>query len=296
MSELPPERLIRRVGWDDGADHPADVFRERGERQWALVKSLTSEPLRDKRILDFGCGVGRILRPAVDDSPDARFWGCDIDGPSVEWLSAELEGRAEIFRSPEVPRLPFADGLFDVIYAFSVFTHLVDNWSSWLLELHRLIRDDGVLALTVFGPGHSTFAGEPVSEELIGMNVLYPSASWDLGGPLILHSEWWLRAHWGRVFEIVELRLGDPAGSAPLYGQGLVVMRKRPVELATEDLERPEPGEEREIAALRQNVASLRREVARQAAIYQTKSWRLTAPLRGATGRVRRELEKHRRS
>lgn len=87
------------------------------------------------------------------------------------------------------------DGQFDLIFAFSVFTHLVDSWSAWLLELHRVLKVGGLLIVTVFGPGHSSVGEEPVGEEIIGMNILYPSATWDLGGPLVLHSEWWLRAH-----------------------------------------------------------------------------------------------------
>ena len=33
-----------------------------------------------------------------------------------------------------------------------------------------------------------------------------------LDGPgrrLVFHSEWWLRAHWGRAFEVVSIRQGD---------------------------------------------------------------------------------------
>jgi SAM-dependent methyltransferase len=245
-------------------------------------------------VLDFGCGVGRILRQAVADSPSTEFWGCDIDAPSVHWLEGHLSGRAHVLRAPDAPPLPLPDRHFDLIYAFSVFTHLVDSWSAWLLELRRVLADDGTLIITVAGPGRSNFVGEPVSEEIIGMNVFTPSASWDVGGPLVMHSEWWLRAHWGRAFEILELRPSDEAGPPPLYGQGLVVMRKRPGPLSTADLEAIEPNEPREFAALKQNVMSLRREIARHSAVYDTRSWRLTAPLRSASGLIRSRLAQRR--
>jgi len=286
--DLPPERLMRRVGWDIHAAHPSDVFEQRGALQWEFIKSRlpSGSEVEGMRILDFGCGVGRILRAAVRADPGAEFVGCDIDQPSIDWLERDLAGRARVFTSGELPPLPLDGGGFDLVYAFSVFTHLVDSWSAWLLELHRVLATDGIAVLTIFGPGHEAFGEEVVSAERIGMNVLYPSASWDTGGPLILHSEWWLRAHWGRAFEIVALIPGEPAGPAPLYGQGVVVARKLPVELSIADLERPEPDEPREIAALQQNVASLRREVARHAAIYQTRSWTLTAPHRSARRRI----------
>jgi hypothetical protein len=54
--------------------------------------------------------------------------------------------------------------------------------------------------------------GEPYREDEVGMTVL---RHWETGdaGPDVLHSEWWLRAHWGRAFEILEVarppRRGD---------------------------------------------------------------------------------------
>jgi len=281
---------MRRVGWHVNAGHPAEVFDERGREQWRLIRSLLVHDggLDGASILDFGCGVGRVLRHAVTENPEADHWGCDLDARSVEWLQGNASPRLHVFQSAEWPPLPRPAGQFDVIYAFSVFTHLVDSWSAWLLEMHRLLKDDGILIATVFGPGHDAFAGERVAEEVIGMNVLTPSANWDDGGPLILHSQWWLRAHWGRAFEILELRAGDPAGHGPLFGQGLVMMRKRPGTFTVEQLERAEPGEARELAAARQNVASLRREIAVQSRYLTSRSWRLTAPLRALGRRARR--------
>ncbi len=283
---------MRRVGWDIHARHPADVFEERGRNQWGFIKSLLPGDwyFEGKRILDFGCGAGRILQPAMVDDPEGEYWGCDIDARSVEWLRRHLAPPLHVFQTRDWPPMQLPDRHFDLIYAFSVFTHIVDSWSAWLLELHRVLKDDGILIATVFGPGHSAFAEEPVAEGIIGMNVLYPSASWDVGGPLVVHSDWWLRAHWGRPFEILDLRPGDPPGPPPLFGQGVVVMRKRCGALTTEELEQPEPGEPRELAALRENVSSLRREVARQNVSLTSRSWRLTAPLRAAAQLLRKHL------
>lgn len=281
---------MRRVGWHVNARHPADVFEERGRDQWRFIKSHLPDEwsFEGKRILDFGCGVGRVLRHAVAEDPEGEFWGCDIDTRSVEWLRGHLSPPAHIFQTGDWPPMQQADRHFDLIYAFSVFTHLVDSWSAWLLELHRVLKDDGVLIATVFGPGHSSFAGESIDEDIIGMNVLFPAAAWDAGGPLILHSEWWLRTHWGRAFEILELRPGEPAGPPPLFGQSVVVMRKRRGVFTTEELECPQPDEPRELAALSQNVSSLEREVARHAVYLTSRSWKLTAPLRAMARGLRK--------
>jgi hypothetical protein len=107
-----------------------------------------------------------------------------------------------------------------------------------------------------------------------------------------VHSEWWLHAHWGRAFEIVELRPGVPGGPPPLFGQSILVMRRRPGSVTTAELERFEPDEPRELAAVLANLASLRREVENQAEalrIYRTsRSWRLTAPMRAVAAFARK--------
>lgn len=287
---LPPPRLMSRVGWVVGDERPADVFADRGQEQWGLIKSLAGLDLRGARALDFGCGVGRILRPAAAADAACEFWGCDIDQPSIDWLGRACPGLT-LRCNGATPPLDAPTGHFDLIWAFSVFTHLTDVWSAWLLELHRLLKPGGKLIATVFGPGHANFVDEPVSEEIIGMNVLYPYASWDTGGPLVLHSRWWVEAHWGRAFEVLDFRVGRQDGAPPLYGQSVVVLRKQEVVLSVADLERPEAGEPREWAAVRQDASAHRRELIRLRreldVVYNGHSWRLTAPLRALAARRR---------
>jgi len=289
---LPPEVLIRRVGWDLHSRHPAEVYEERGREQWRLVKSLLPQgwTLEGRRVLDFGSGAGRIVRHALAEEPGADYWACDIDARSIAWMQAHLSP-LHAFQADEWPPTHLADGQFDLIFAFSVFTHLVDSWSAWLLELRRILAADGVMIVTVFGPGISMHGDIPVSEDKTGMNLLAPGTEWDAGGPMIVHSEWWLRAHWGRAFEITDLRRGNPAGAPPLLGQSILVMRKRPGSLTRADLERASPNEPRELAAAQQNIATLRHEVERLGGIVRvyatSRSWRLTAPLRAIARLVR---------
>ncbi len=294
---LPPEALVARVGWDLHASDPAAVYEQRGREQWRLIKTLLPDgwTFEGKRVLDFGCGAGRVVRHALTEDPGGEYWGCDIDGASVEWMRAHLSPPLHVLATDEWPPTQLADGQFDLIYAFSVFTHLLDAWSAWLLELHRLLARDGVLIVTVFGPGITSHGEVPIGEEINGMNVLEPGTDWERGGPLIVHSEWWLRAHWGRAFEIVALRAGEPSGPPPLFGQGIVVMRPRPGSFSRAELERDQPEEPRELSAVRANVASLRREVELQAeeirVFASSRSWRLTRPLRRFAQLVRRKAE-----
>jgi SAM-dependent methyltransferase len=261
-----------------------------------------------KRVLDFGCGAGRTLRHFLPEAEAAEFWGCDIDEPSIDWLRGHLSPPIQVLRNGELPPLELPDGHFDLVYAISVFTHLSDNWSRWLLELHRLLREDGILIATFAGRLLLERTGETWEPDRIGMNVLRTWQDWDEGGPFILHSDWWIRAHWGRAFDVLEI-VPESGIDSPLGPQSWALMRKRPGTFTPDELEALEPGEDRELAALRHNVRQLHGEVAehranllaeidslrRHAAELQravdglqgSLTWRATAPLRRLGRRLR---------
>jgi SAM-dependent methyltransferase len=197
---LPPVELANRVGrliGDDGSFAPYEavgqVLRD------AVVEALPGDwSWRGKRVLDFGCGAGRVLRHFTAEAEQAHFSGCDIDAPSIAWLNAHLSPPFHGFVNGDRPPLPQPDNSYDLVYALSVFTHLSDTWSEWLLEMHRVLAPDGLLVATFLGEGMSeAIAGESWVEERIGMNVLTADRGWDEGGPTVLLSPWWIREHWG---------------------------------------------------------------------------------------------------
>jgi len=264
------------------------------------------------RVLDFGCGAGRTLRHfAPEASRAAEFWGCDIDAASIEWVQANLCPPFHAFCNAVVPPLPLEDASLDLIYAMSVFTHLADTWSAWLLELHRVLKPGGTLLATTLGPGSAaTDLGRPWDEERIGMLTTLPHESFDdaRSGPVVFHSEWWIREHWGRVFDVLDywpsgFGVGGP--QPPPLGQGCVAARKRDIQRTPADLSRPaDDPREWEATATNLDVVQHREAEwraraisaeAELAAISKRRSWRLARALarvgrpfarRPANGRV----------
>jgi len=275
-----------------------------------VVSMLPTEwSFEGRRVLDFGCGAGRTLRHFLGEAEIAEFWGCDIDEASIAWVSEHLSPPIHPLRSREIPPIPRPDGYFDLVYAISVFTHLTDSWSNWLLELHRLLRDDGLLIATYAGEAVSErFANEPWDPDRVGMNVLRTWQSWDVGGPFVLHSELWVRTHWGRPFEVLDVQAPSEIDSA-LGPQSWVLMRKRSGRFTAAELESPQPREEREVRAMRHNISQLQAEATEQRRVLlseieslrrhsdelhramkgltNSKSWRVTKPLRTLADRWR---------
>lgn len=286
----PPFELASRVAKLPSNDFAGFVHYEvkGSETKQELMRLLPeSFDLTGKRILDFGCGAGRTLRHFVGEAEaDTEVWGVDIDAPSIAWMKQNLCPPLNVTVSGTAPPLPFKDDSFDLIWAVSVFTHLTDQSVPWLLELHRILEPGGLLMASYMGEWNSErLAGEPWEEDRVGMNVLRHDNPWEHGGPMVLMSDWWIEEHWGRAFEVVD--------RAPrVFNQTWPLLRKRPVSISAEELMAPAHGDEREIRALRHNVAQLQREVEGWRedviALQQSQSWRLTAPLRRLRGPLRR--------
>lgn len=99
-------------------------------------------------ILDFGCSTGRFLRHLFNRHPTADCSGCDINESHIEWMNRHMP-QVKAFQSTIMPHLPCKDESFDVITAFSIFTHINEFELTWFLELVRILKPGGYLYLSV---------------------------------------------------------------------------------------------------------------------------------------------------
>lgn len=110
---------------------------------------LETRPLGEARILDFGCGYGRILRSMYFFADPENLYGCDPWDKSIS-LCNEARVLGHLAISDYLPStLPF-EAKFDLIYAFSVFTHLSERATRCCLEVLRdRLTPDGLLVITI---------------------------------------------------------------------------------------------------------------------------------------------------
>jgi SAM-dependent methyltransferase len=265
---IPPVDLTARLRHGPRTEERRAGYLDRGALALEAIERLLPAGWEwaGKRVLDFGCGAGRVIRHLIPPAPGCELWGSDIDPRCIEWDRRHL-GPASFVLNGERPPLPFDDGGFDLIYAVSVFTHISDLWASWLLEMHRVLAPGGLLVATFMGEGMcEPISGEPFDEERIGMNVYEAGQDWSRGGPMVLHSPWWIEEHWGRLFAIERLLpsgfIEDAAGAGG-DDHGAVLLRRASAAAPTAgELERIDPAEPREATALHHDIRHLRAEVA----------------------------------
>jgi SAM-dependent methyltransferase len=188
--------------------------------------------LADSRVLDFGCGWGRLTRFFARDVAPGNLFGCDPVQPILD-LCRRTRVPATLARSEFVPRrLPFAPP-FDLAYAFSVFTHLSEPaHEASLRALHDSLARGGLLVVTIRPPAYLRLSellapvlaslGPRPQDELRRPRYLFaPHAGQPLGaqapGGEITYGETvvtmaYVRRQWTDRFELldVDLLLDDP--------------------------------------------------------------------------------------
>jgi SAM-dependent methyltransferase len=110
-------------------------------RYAATIKPLTSLP-RTSRILEAGCGGGRILR-AMDGFGFHNLTAIEISRSRLEDVVAKGPAGAKLICSDAVP---FENCAFDAVVSAAVIEHVVDP-QQWLAELARVTRPGGIISI-----------------------------------------------------------------------------------------------------------------------------------------------------
>lgn len=99
-------------------------------------------------VLDFGCGWGRISRCFLRDIAEGKLYGCDII-PHMVKLCNDSIPCYHFTANQAFPPTTYADETFDLVFGFSVFSHLSETaHKKWLDEFYRILKPGGILVQT----------------------------------------------------------------------------------------------------------------------------------------------------
>jgi SAM-dependent methyltransferase len=188
--------------------------------------------LDQSRVLDFGCGWGRLTRCFARDVAPGSLFGCDPVAPILD-VCRRARVPAQLAQSEFVPeRLPF-DQPFDLIYAFSVFTHLSERaHRASLRAIREALAPGGLLVVTVrppeylhvsplLGPALAALRSDPERRLAEPLYLFAPHDGQPLGAETVdgevtygetVITPAYIRRDWTEQFELLgfELLLSDP--------------------------------------------------------------------------------------
>ena len=203
------------------ADH-ADFFIDQKCRAMMNEVARRNGATRPARVLDVGCGRGPGVRFLREQSWPT--FGTDI---SMEMLREAPPALPLV--AQDATRLPFADNVFDVVFAICVYHHLGESERvAHLEEMTRVARPGGLLFVFEHNPYNPVtrviFRRAPIDQgcELIkprALRGIFRGAGLrDIGTRYVLFFPQSIARH--------AAGLEDALGSVPFGGQYFVVGRK----------------------------------------------------------------------
>jgi SAM-dependent methyltransferase len=171
-------------------------------------------------VLDFGCGWGRLTRFLARDVASGRLFGCD-PYPGILDVCARPGVPGELAPIAYVPdSLPF-DERFDLVYAFSVFTHLSEQTHEAALRaIHGGLGPGGLLVTTIRPPAYVEDGRHPAVPRSFRVKSLrrrkpvylftahdaQPSGGEVTFGEAVINLPY-VRQRWASLFELLEISL-----------------------------------------------------------------------------------------
>jgi SAM-dependent methyltransferase len=230
----PPVKQMNLIGSSDWVE-----FVRQSDKITPMIyrklRDHVGDPLSEKRILDFGCGVGRValqLRARWGAPSHCR----DVNRKAIKYLRKQLKD-ADCDVNDYEPPLDIASNSLDGVYSVSLWTHLAPEFQlPWLQEIARVLKPSGVALITTSGalavrmrgkrgvPGWEHLGVEDLKRE----GLLYQPYQKNPGERglhhsygLVAHDPDWIRKEWGQILEVVQIHERVIDGI-----QDLVILRK----------------------------------------------------------------------
>ncbi|NMG06646.1 class I SAM-dependent methyltransferase [Brasilonema sp. UFV-L1] len=168
-----------RIAYDPQLIPPLDLMREEGidvleewfrwSEEWSMLLRVYGGITKNSNVLEIGCGLGRIAFPLrYLLSSDGSYDGFEICHDKVIFLQKTFHKAYPNFRflwanihntyynpkgevNPVDYRFPYPDNSFDIVYAASVFTHMLpETTANYFQQAARVLKPDGRCLFSFF--------------------------------------------------------------------------------------------------------------------------------------------------
>lgn len=125
--------------------------------EWPAFRALLSE-LRDKRVLDLGCGFGWHCRYAREQQAQSVV-GVDISEKMLARARESTSDAAIEYRQMAIEDIDFPAGEFDVVLSSLAF-HYVERFDTVCQKVHHCLVPGGAFVLSVEHPIFTALAAQ----------------------------------------------------------------------------------------------------------------------------------------
>lgn len=116
-----------------------------------LLQGLNEKDLAYWRVVELGCGVGRLLRSAAPLVKELVAVDCSQEAIALARSFTSFHSNISFLHGNGTDLREIQNDSIDLIFSFGLFAHLPYVVSAaYLRELHRIVRVGGVLRLQLF--------------------------------------------------------------------------------------------------------------------------------------------------
>jgi len=147
---------------ETGYDLIADKFSSTRAFWWRDLKFMKDMVRPGDKILDFGCGNGRLAgflneiwsEPAFAKASAGKFVGVDVSQKLIDIAKQKYSSEKTKFIKIDSlsAKLPFENNYFDMVFSIAVFHHFPsEEYALGIVkELHRVLKPGGKIIVTVW--------------------------------------------------------------------------------------------------------------------------------------------------
>lgn len=141
--------------WDRNAGR-YDRFMRKDRAAYEKMYGLIRPVVKGKTVLELAAGTGLIAKNIVNAA--AHIEATDASVEMIAEAKRNNQSAKLHFSVQDMFRLPYADKSFEVVIVSNAL-HIVPQPEKALAEIHRVLRDDGVLIAPTFTHAENSFFG-----------------------------------------------------------------------------------------------------------------------------------------